>query len=140
MDCSTTVQCREIKKAVGGALELSKITGSHAYERYTGPQIRKIFETQQEIYENNERISLVSSFIACLFSGAYACIDTTDSAGINLMDIKQKAWSKAALEATVPGLEEKLGKLAPAHAAAGFIASYFVERLVTSFLLEVHFC
>ncbi|MFQ6653136.1 hypothetical protein Gotur_024689 [Gossypium turneri] len=128
MDCSTTAQCREIKKVVGGALELSKITGSRAYERYTGPQIRKIFETQQETYENNERLSLVSSFMACLFSGAYACIDTTDGAGINLMDIKQRAWSKAILE------------LAPAHAATGFIASYFVERLVTSFLLEVHFC
>ncbi|MBA0745908.1 hypothetical protein Gogos_008467, partial [Gossypium gossypioides] len=97
MDCSTTAQCREIEKAVGGALELSKITGSRAYERYTGPQIRKIFETQQETYENTERISLVSSFMACLFLGAYACIDTTDGAGMNLMDIKQRAWSKAAL-------------------------------------------
>ncbi|KHG24735.1 Xylulose kinase [Gossypium arboreum] len=128
MDCSTTAQCREIEKAVGGALELSKITGSRAHERYTGPQIRKIFETQQETYENTERISLVSSFMACLFLGAYACIDTTDGAGMNLMDIKQRAWSKAALEATAPGLEEKLGKLAPAHAVAGSIASYFVER------------
>ncbi|KAE8657027.1 U4/U6 small nuclear ribonucleoprotein PRP4-like protein-like [Hibiscus syriacus] len=128
MDCSTTAQCREIEKAVGGALELSKITGSRAYERYTGPQIRKIFETQQEAYKNTERISLVSSFMACLFIGAYACIDTTDGAGMNLMDIKQRAWSKVALEATAPGLEEKLGKLAPAHAVAGSIASYFVER------------
>ncbi|TYI28266.1 hypothetical protein ES332_A05G232500v1 [Gossypium tomentosum] len=128
MDCSTTAQCREIEKALGGALELSKITGSRAHERYTGPQIRKIFETQQETYENTERISLVSSFMACLFLGAYACIDTTDGAGMNLMDIKQRAWSKAALEATAPGLEEKLGKLAPAHAVAGSIASYFVER------------
>ncbi|KAK8552085.1 hypothetical protein V6N13_120512 [Hibiscus sabdariffa] len=128
MDCSTTSQCREIEKAVGGALELSKITGSRAYERYTGPQIRKIFETQQEAYKNTERISLVSSFMACLFIGAYACIDATDGAGMNLMDIKQRDWSKAALEATAPGLEEKLGKLAPAHAVAGSIASYFVER------------
>ncbi|GMI91048.1 XYLULOSE KINASE 2, xylulose kinase-2 [Hibiscus trionum] len=128
MDCSTTAQCREIEKAVGGALELSKITGSRAYERYTGPQIRKIFETQQEAYKNTERISLVSSFMACLFIGDYACIDATDGAGMNLMDIKQRAWSKVALEATAPGLEEKLGKLAPAHAVAGSIASYFVER------------
>jgi hypothetical protein len=34
------------------------------------------------------------------------------------------------LKATAPGLEEKLGKLAPAHAVAGLIAPYFVERLV----------
>ncbi|MFQ6629030.1 hypothetical protein Gotur_007777, partial [Gossypium turneri] len=90
-----------IEKAIGGALELSKITGSRAYERYTRPQIRKIFETQQETYENTERISLVSSFMACLFLAAYACINTTDGAGMNLMDIKQRVWSKAALEAYI---------------------------------------
>ncbi|XP_024026625.1 xylulose kinase [Morus notabilis] len=128
MDSSTTEQCREIEKAVGGALELSQLTGSRAHERYTGPQIRKIFETQPEVYHNTERISLVSSFVASLLIGAYACIDETDAAGMNLMDLRQRVWSDRALEATAPGLEQKLGKLATAHAVAGYIAPYFVER------------
>ncbi|XP_073154495.1 xylulose kinase 2 [Henckelia pumila] len=128
MDSSTTEQCKEIEKSVGGGLELSKLTGSRAYERFTGPQIRRIFETQPEAYKNTERISLVSSFMASLFIGKYACIDQTDGAGMNLMDIKKRAWSELILEATAPGLEEKLGKLAPAHAVAGLIAPYFVQR------------
>ncbi|KAF8410294.1 hypothetical protein HHK36_002820 [Tetracentron sinense] len=128
MDSSTTKQCREIEKAIGGALELSRLTGSTAHERYTGPQIRKIFETQPDVYHESERISLVSSFMASILIGAYASIDETDGAGMNLMDIKQRAWSKIALEATAPGLEEKLGKLAPAYAIAGSIAPYFMER------------
>ncbi|KAK2446318.1 xylulose kinase [Trifolium repens] len=128
MDCSTTAECRAIENAFGGALELAKVTGSRAYERFTGPQIKKIFDHQPEIYNNTERISLVSSFMASLFIGAYAAIDHSDGAGMNLMDIKEKAWSKVALEATAADLESKLGNLAPAYGVAGNIASYFVER------------
>ncbi|KAI3465199.1 hypothetical protein Pfo_021862 [Paulownia fortunei] len=128
MDSSTTEQCKVIERTIGGALELSKLTGSRAYERFTGPQIRRIFETQPEAYWNTERISLVSSFMASLLTGSYACIDHTDGAGMNLMDIKERAWSKTILEVTAPGLEEKLGKLVPAYAVAGLVAPYFVER------------
>ncbi|XP_051124599.1 xylulose kinase 2-like [Andrographis paniculata] len=128
MDSSTTEQCKAIEKAVGGALELSKLTGSRAYERFTGPQIRKIYETQPEAYDATERISLVSSFMASILIGSYACVDHTDGAGMNLMDIKDRAWSKKILEVTALGLEEKLGNLAPAYAVAGSISLYFVER------------
>ncbi|CAB4297885.1 unnamed protein product [Prunus armeniaca] len=128
MDSSTIAQCRELEKAVGGALELSQLTGSRGYERFTGPQIKKIFETHPEAYDNTERISLVSSFMASLLIGEYACIDESDGAGMNLMDLKKKAWSNILLEATAPGLEGKLGKISPAHAVAGHIASYFVDR------------
>ncbi|QCE16013.1 xylulose kinase 2 [Vigna unguiculata] len=128
MDCSTTSECRAIEKACGGALELARVTGSRAFERFTGPQIKKIFDTQPQVYDSTERISLVSSFMASLFVGSYAAIDHTDGSGMNLMDIKEKAWSKVALEATAPGLESKLGALAPAYAVAGNIASYFVQR------------
>ncbi|CAN8324315.1 unnamed protein product [Cochlearia groenlandica] len=129
MDSSTTRECREIENSVGGGIELSKITGSRAYERFTGPQIRKIFNEQRDMYEITERISLVSSFMASLLIGDYACIDETDGAGMNLMDIKKRCWDKAALEATADAvLEEKLGKLAPAYATAGLISQYFVQR------------
>ncbi|XP_048332198.2 xylulose kinase 2 [Ziziphus jujuba] len=128
MDSSTTSQCRELEKAAGGPLELSQITGSRAHERYTGPQIKKIFQEQPEVYQNTERISLVSSFMASLLIGGYACIDETDGAGMNLMDIKQRVWCNRMLEATAPELDKKLGTLAPAHAVAGFITPYFVQR------------
>ncbi|XP_028777811.1 xylulose kinase 2-like [Neltuma alba] len=128
MDCSTTSECRKIEEACGGAMELAKLTGSRAYERCTGPQIKKIFNTQPEVYNNTERISLVSSFMASLFIGAYAAIDHSDGSGMNLMDIRKKEWSKLALEATAPNLQSKLGELAPAYAVAGSIAPYFVER------------
>ncbi|KAG4389410.1 hypothetical protein AAZX31_06G086100 [Glycine max] len=111
MDSSTTAECRAIEKAFGGALELVHVTGSHAYERFTGPQIKKIFDTRPEIYSSTERISLVSSFMARLFSLALM---------LPLIILM--------VQATAPGLESKLGELAPAYAVAGNIAPYFVER------------
>lgn len=103
MDSSTTAQCREIESAVGGGMALSEITGSRAYERYTGPQIRKLFtgEAGAGLCARTERISLVSSFMASLLIGDYASIDETDGAGMNLMDVKRRCWSKEALEVCV---------------------------------------
>jgi xylulokinase len=38
MDSSTTDECRALEEAVGGPLALAEITGSRAYERFTGNQ------------------------------------------------------------------------------------------------------
>jgi sugar (pentulose or hexulose) kinase len=73
-------------------------TGSRAFERFTGPQIKKIYEEQEDIYCATERISLVSSFMASLLVGNYAAIDHSDGAGMNLMDLHCRTWSPEALQ------------------------------------------
>ena len=73
-------------------------TGSRAFERFTGPQIKKIYEEQEDIYCATERISLVSSFMASLLVGNYAAIDHSDGAGMNLMDLHRRTWSPEALQ------------------------------------------
>ncbi|KAL6599845.1 hypothetical protein ACP70R_045496 [Stipagrostis hirtigluma subsp. patula] len=128
MDSSTTAQCREVEAAMGGALRLAALTGCRAHERCTGPQARRMHQTRPRVYGATERVSLVSSFMASLLVGGYARIDETDGAGMNLMDIHTRQLRQDALEATAPNLEEKIGKLAPAHAVAGKIAPYFVQR------------
>ncbi|XP_031692083.1 xylulose kinase isoform X1 [Oncorhynchus kisutch] len=128
MDSSTTEQCQYLETAVGGAQRVADITGSRAYERFTGNQIAKIYKAQPEKYEDTERISLVSSFAASLFLGSYAAIDYSDGSGMNLMDIFSKQWADSCLEATAPHLEERLG--APVHSSAvlGLLSPYHVTR------------
>lgn len=41
-DSSTTRDCRELEEHVGGPQVLADITGSRAYERFTGNQIRRV--------------------------------------------------------------------------------------------------
>ncbi|XP_059123153.1 xylulose kinase isoform X1 [Peromyscus eremicus] len=128
MDSSTTAQCRQLEAAVGGARALSCLTGSRAYERFTGNQIAKLFQQSPEAYAHSERISLVSSFAASLFLGGYSPIDYSDGSGMNLLQIQDKVWSQACLGACAPHLEEKLGSPVPSCSVVGAISSYYVQR------------
>ncbi|KAJ2453355.1 hypothetical protein EV183_002310 [Coemansia sp. RSA 2336] len=87
-DSSTSKQCRELEQHAGGAWMLARITGSTAFERFTGPQIAKLKETQPDAWSNVSRISLVSSFITSLLIGNVAPVDCSDATGTNIYDIQ----------------------------------------------------
>ncbi|XP_035772171.1 xylulose kinase [Neolamprologus brichardi] len=128
MDSSSTQQCEDLQAAAGGALRLAEITGSRAYERFTGNQIAKLRQTRAEEFQDTERISLVSSFAASLFLGGYAAIDYSDGSGMNLLDIRTRNWSEICLQASAPHLDQLLGAPLPSTSVLGPVSSYFVHR------------
>uniref|UniRef100_A0A034V9D9 Xylulose kinase n=3 Tax=Endopterygota TaxID=33392 RepID=A0A034V9D9_BACDO len=128
MDGSTEKQCIEMETAIGGRMEMVKITGSKCYARFTGPQIRKIYQERSHAYEETQRISLVSSFLASVFLGDIAPIDYGDASGMNLFDIKEKNWSKPCLNSCAPDLEERLGEPVPTSSIIGNVSDFFVQR------------
>ncbi|KAI0676066.1 D-xylulose kinase [Trametes maxima] len=129
-DSSTTRECRELEAAVGGAQALADLTGSRAYERFTGTQIAKIRRTDPEAYRATARISLVSSFMPSLFLGSIAPIEVSDASGMNLMNVLTCEWDDGLLEAA--GGQELRAKIGPEPAPGGTflgtISSYWVER------------
>jgi xylulokinase len=128
MDSSTSIECAEIETAVGGAAALAARTGSRAFERFTGPQIRKFFKDDPAGYAATDRIHLVSSFLASLLAGAHVPIDPGDGSGMNLMDLETSTWWPDALDATVPGLGAKLPPIAAAWTIAGRLSDYWRAR------------
>lgn len=128
MDSSTSKQCKEMENAVGGRDEMVKTTGSKCYERFTGAQIRKIFQEQPEAYKKTARISLVSSFLASLLLNKIAPIDHSDGSGMNLLNINTREWSQKCLNACADDLEEKLGEPVPTCSIIGKIGLFFVQR------------
>lgn len=128
MDGSTEKQCSEMEMAIGGRTEMVSITGSKCYARFTGPQIRKIYQQYPHAYDNTARISLVSSFLASIFIGDVAPIDFADASGMNLFDIKTKIWSKKCLNACAPDLEKRLGTPVSTNTIIGNLSDYFVQR------------
>ncbi len=128
MDSSTGTQCAQREEALGGAQATADLTGSRAYERFTGNQIAKVYETQPAAYEETERICLVSSFISSMLAGDYVSIDAADGAGMNLMDIRGRTWSQPALDCTAPDLRSRLGAVVASHTVVGAIHPYYVNR------------
>jgi xylulokinase len=128
MDSSTSRECQEIAAAVGGSSVLAERTGSRAFERFTGPQIRKFFKQDPEAYAATDRIHVVSSFLASLLAGRHAPIDPGDGSGMNLMHLASGSWWLPALDATAPGLAAKLPRLAPAWTIAGTLSPYWQAR------------
>jgi xylulokinase len=128
MDCSTVVECGEITAAVGGSAALAAHTGSRAFERFTGPQIRKFYKTEPAAYAATDRIHLVSSYLASLLVGEHAPIDPGDGSGMNLMDLATKAWWPEALAATAPGLAGKLPDIVPSSTVVGTLSPYWRQR------------
>ncbi len=125
MDSSTAAECREIAGSVGGDAALAQRTGSRAFERFTGPQIRKFFKTEPDRYAATARVHLVSSFMASLLSGRHAPVDPGDASGTNLMDLVASEWWPEALHATAPNLAEKLPSIAPSWTVVGTLSRYW---------------
>jgi xylulokinase len=128
MDSSTGTECAAITESIGGAATLASLTGSRAFERFSGPQIRKFARVDADGYARTERIHLVSSFLASLLAGRHAPIDPGDGSGMNLMDIAAKTWAPAALRATAPDLAAKLPPIRESWTIAGPLAPYWTRR------------
>ncbi|KIJ65636.1 hypothetical protein HYDPIDRAFT_88220 [Hydnomerulius pinastri MD-312] len=129
-DSSTTKDCRDLEEAVGGPQVLADLTGSRAYERFTGPQIARISRVKPDAYRRSARVSLVSSFIPSLFLGHIAPIEISDASGMNLMNVLTCKWDDSLLEACGgPELRAKIGpEPVPGGTVLGNISSWWVQR------------
>ena len=128
MDTSTGQQCAQLEAGVGGRETLLHLTGNTAFERFSGPQIRKFYQEEPESYARTHSIGLVSSFMASVLAGKLVGVDPGDASGTNLMDIRSRQWSGKALEATAPELVEKLLPVAPSSTPVGPVSPYFSAR------------
>jgi xylulokinase len=128
MDESTGAQCAALSTALGGDDAVARLTGSRPFARFAGPQISRFAQESPSAYADTVRIHLVSSFMASLLLGAEAPMEPGDAAGMNLMNIRQLRWDKAALNATAPNLDVRLPHLQYSSAPIGVLAPYWQQR------------
>jgi xylulokinase len=128
LDCSTGAECAAIANAVGGDRALAELTGSRAYERFTGSQIRKFATHEPEAYARTARIHLVSSFMATLLCGADAPLEPGDGSGMNLMNLARATWDPSCVAATAPDLDRRLPAIRESWTIAGTLSDYWQKR------------
>jgi xylulokinase len=128
MDTTTAEECAEITARIGGEETLARHTGSRAFERFTGPQIRRFAKRAPGDYEKTSHIHLVSSFMASLLAGVSAPLEPGDASGMNLMDLRTRDWWAPALDATAPGLAAKLPPIVAPWSRIGTLAPYWQSR------------
>ena len=127
-DSSTSHECEEIRRALGGPSPTAELTGSDTFERFTGPQIRRFAQTEPEAWAGTAHVCLVSSFITSVLAGRLAPIDHGDGSGMNLLDIRRLEWSPTASAATATGLERRLLPSQPPWTVVGAVSPYLVDR------------
>ncbi|KAF9461219.1 hypothetical protein BDZ94DRAFT_1372617 [Collybia nuda] len=129
-DSSTREECKVLEDLIGGAQVLAELTGSRAYERFTGNQIAKIRRLRPGAYAATSRISLISSFIPSVFLGHIVPIEISDASGMNLMNVLTCKWDDTLLQACGgPDLRSKLGP-EPVEGGTnlGKVSSWWTEK------------
>lgn len=107
-DQRTGAECEEITEKVG-ADRLIEITANPALTGFTASKILWVRNNEPEVYEKIKRILLPKDYIRFMLTGEYAT-EVSDASGMQLLDIKNRCWSKEVLDKLdIP--EEWLGKM-----------------------------
>jgi xylulokinase len=96
-DQRTGAQCDEIRARLGKA-RLIELTGNDALTGFTAPKILWVRQHEPEIFAQARHILLPKDYVRLKLTGDYA-VDKADGAGMLLMDVKKRDWSKEVLAA-----------------------------------------
>ncbi len=96
-DQRTSVECVEITEKVGEK-RLIDITANPALTGFTASKILWVRNNEPEIYEKCRKILLPKDYIRYMLTGEFAT-EVSDASGMQLLDIKNRCWSKEVLSA-----------------------------------------
>ena len=109
----------EYLNTVIGKEKLSEYTANIAFAGFTAPKILWMKENEPENFRRIAKIMLPKDYLAYKLSGSF-CSDMSDAAGMLLMDVKNRCWSKEMID--ICGItEEMLPKLYESYEVVGNI-------------------
>ena len=125
-DGRTQEECDYLNKTIGRE-KISSYTANMALTGFTAPKILWVKKNEPDNFAKIKKIMLPKDYLAYLLSGVH-CTDASDAAGMLLMDVEHKCWSKEMLE--ICGIkEEQLAKIYDSFDVVGTLTPAMAERL-----------
>lgn len=121
-DTSTTAQCAELTKVLGGEQRVVELTGNAMLPGYTAPKILWVRQNEPQNWSETAAILLPHDYINWWLTGVKS-MEYGDASGTALLDVKTRTWSQPVLDAVAPGLAEKLPPLRHSSEPAGALRS-----------------
>ncbi len=110
-----------------GKDRLRENTGNIAFAGFTAPKILWMKENEPELFSKIRKIMLPKDYINYKLTGVH-CTDYSDAAGMLLLDVRHKTWSKDMLE--ICGItEEQMPKLYESYDVVGTLLPEVAKAL-----------
>jgi xylulokinase len=127
-DTSTMEECEEMTERLGGLKGAIKATGNAILPGFTAPKILWLKKNEPKNYRRLATVLLPHDYLNFWLTGR-AVMEYGDASGSALLDVKNRKWSSAAIEAIDPDLKEKLPPLIPSDQPAGRLQSSTAKLL-----------
>ena len=109
-----------------GKETLFEHTGNIAFAGFTAPKIMWLRNNEPQNFEKISKIMLPKDYINYLLTGTH-CTDYSDAAGMLLLDVKNKRWSKPMLD--ICGItEEQMPRLYESFEVVGTIKKDIADK------------
>jgi xylulokinase len=127
-DTATSAECDEIIEHLGGLEQTIEAVGNGIPAGFTASKILWLKNHEPENYAQLASILLPHDYINFWLTGQKT-MEHGDASGTALLDVKNRQWSKAAIEAIDPRIAEMLPRLINADDIAGTLRDELANEL-----------
>lgn len=121
-DTSTSPECEEIIAGLGGLEKTIEAVGNGVPAGFTASKILWLRKTEPENYAKLRWVLLPHDYINFWLTGRKT-MECGDASGTALLDVRNRKWSQAAINAIDPRVAEMLPALIESDAVAGTLRS-----------------
>ncbi|MEZ5277367.1 MAG: xylulokinase [Opitutaceae bacterium] len=127
-DTSTTAECDQLHAALGGESAAIAATGNRILPGFTAPKILWMKNREPANFARLRHVLLPHDYLNFHLTGSYF-MEYGDASGTAMMDVRQRTWSRAVVDAIDPNLIDWLPGLSDSKNPAGRLRPALAEKL-----------